>query len=84
MDRWCAIDIPTDTRCVWTRGLEVHGQPAVLPVAHGEGRFFAASDDLVDRLADAGQIAVRYASDDNPNGSAGDVATWLRSLAQDG
>lgn len=32
------------------------------------------SDELLQRLDEAGQIAVRYAPDDNPNGSAGHIA----------
>jgi phosphoribosylformylglycinamidine synthase len=44
-----------------------------LPVAHAEGRF-AAPPALLARLAAAGQVAVRYSSGTNPNGSQGDVA----------
>ncbi|MHC5005581.1 MAG: phosphoribosylformylglycinamidine synthase subunit PurQ, partial [Planctomycetota bacterium] len=74
VDRWCGIEIPGDTRCIWTRGIDVDGERAVLPVAHGEGRFLAGADDGLDRLAAAGRVAVRYRPGDNPNGSAGDVA----------
>lgn len=38
-----------------------------LPVAHGEGRLIAASDDLAQRLFDRGQVALTYR--DNYNGS---------------
>ncbi len=72
VDRWCAIEIPDETRCIWTQGLDAAGERAVLPVAHGEGRFVA--DDAVQRLAAGGQIAVRYHGNDNPNGSTGDIA----------
>ena len=53
------------------------GEVYSVPVSHGEGRFIA-SDDLVRRLAENGQIATQYvdlegnASGDisfNPNGS---------------
>ena len=42
-----------------------------LPVAHGEGRFFAWPDDL-ERLESGGQVVFRY--EDNPNGSIHDIA----------
>jgi phosphoribosylformylglycinamidine synthase len=74
VDRWCGIEIPFGTRCIWTRGIEVDGERAVLPVAHGEGRFLAGADDGLGRLEGAGLVAVRYRAGDNPNGSAGDIA----------
>jgi phosphoribosylformylglycinamidine synthase len=46
----------------------------MLPIAHGEGRFIPESDDLIHRLEDSGQIAVRYAEHDNPNGSTANIA----------
>jgi phosphoribosylformylglycinamidine synthase len=74
VDRWCAIEIPPETRCIWTRGIEVDAERAVLPVAHGEGRFLAGADDGPARLARAGQVAVRYGAGDNPNGSTDNIA----------
>ena len=74
VDRWCSIEVPANSRCIWTQGLETDANSGVLPVAHGEGQFIAESDDLLHRLDDAGQIAVRYSVQDNPNGSAGDIA----------
>jgi phosphoribosylformylglycinamidine synthase I len=74
VDRWCGIEIPADTRCIWTKGLEVDGDRAVLPVAHGEGRFLTGADDLSPRLAREGRIAVRYRAGDNPNGSQDRIA----------
>ena len=74
VDRWCGVEIPAGTRCIWTRGLALDDRNAVLPVAHGEGRFLAASSGLADRLAANGQVAVRYRTADNPNGSTCDVA----------
>ena len=44
-----------------------------LPVAHAEGRFMA-SLPVLDRLSAAGQIALRYSSGTNPNGSTADIA----------
>jgi phosphoribosylformylglycinamidine synthase I len=74
IDRWVKIEIPTRTRCIWTQGLAIDDESGLLPIAHGEGRFIPQSDELLHRLESAGQIAVRYAADDNPNGSVGDVA----------
>jgi len=48
------------------------GQQLVIPVKHGEGRWFA-DEDLLARLEAAGQIVLRY-DGDNPNGSLADVA----------
>ena len=44
-----------------------------LPVAHAEGRF-VAPPAVIERLAAAGQIALRYSSGTNPNGSTADIA----------
>ncbi len=74
VDRWTRIEVPPETRCVWTRDLALTAETALLPVAHGEGRLVLADDAMLDELASRGQVAVRYASDDNPNGSVGDVA----------
>ena len=49
------------------------GQRLTIPVKHGEGCWFG-DDDVVGELEAANQIALRYASGDNPNGSVGDVA----------
>jgi phosphoribosylformylglycinamidine synthase len=54
-----------------------------LPVAHGEGRFVAGSEEEVAELDRAGQVVLKYADEsgrpteaypDNPNGSQGAVA----------
>jgi len=77
VDRWCDVEIPAGTRCIWTQGIDPDQTAAVLPVAHGEGRFTVANHDpvsLLNRLDTDGQIAVRYRAGDNPNGSLGDVA----------
>ena len=60
----------------WLAGVEV-GEICAVPISHGEGRFLA-SDELVRRLAENGQIATQYVDLDgvptmdtafNPNGS---------------
>ena len=58
--------------------------PLTLPVAHGEGKFVAADDDVRRALWDEGQVALVYANEDgspaaghfpdNPNGSTDDIA----------
>lgn len=73
-DRWCRIEIPANTRCIWTRDLRVSADNSVLPIAHGEGRFLTGDSGLIELLDRAGHIAVRYAHDDNPNGSMVDIA----------
>ena len=48
-------------------------RPLRMPVAHGEGCFFADPDEL-DRLEREGQVLFRYAGGSNPNGSLRDIA----------
>jgi phosphoribosylformylglycinamidine synthase len=80
-DRWVSLVPVADSVCIWTRGL-----PATfdLPIAHGEGRFVPASDQVLAELRQRRQIALRYATDaaanpganfpGNPNGSVDDIA----------
>jgi phosphoribosylformylglycinamidine synthase len=49
------------------------GQELVIPVKHGEGAFYAPPDVLMS-LEENEQIVLRYAADDNPNGSIADIA----------
>ncbi len=56
----------------WLGGTEV-GQTLSIPVKHANGRWFAP-DQVVDELAASGQIALRYAGGENPNGSTRDIA----------
>ena len=72
VDRWVRVEYP-ESVCVWTQGLKSEGEEAMLPIAHGEGRFHA-SPETIDRLAANGCIAVRYAGDDDPNGSTDCIA----------
>src|SRR5687768_3625008 len=44
-----------------------------IPVKHGEGRFWAP-EEMLDELEADGQVAFRYASGQNPNGAARDIA----------
>ncbi|WP_419912763.1 phosphoribosylformylglycinamidine synthase subunit PurQ [Hoeflea sp.] len=49
------------------------GEVIRCPVAHHDGNYFAAPDDLK-KLEDNGQVVFRYAEDTNPNGSINDIA----------
>jgi len=49
------------------------GQTIRIPVAHGDGNYFADKATL-DRLEGEGQIAFRYVEGDNPNGAARNIA----------
>jgi len=59
-------------RSPFTSGMEP-GELLSIPVKHQEGRYFAP-DDLLDELEANGQVALRYAPGQNPNGSARDIA----------
>jgi phosphoribosylformylglycinamidine synthase len=63
------------TQSAITRNLEKN-QTLTIPIAHGEGRFFASADDLKE-LEDNDQVLFRYTgegTDYNPNGSLNDIA----------
>ncbi|MFQ5426998.1 MAG: phosphoribosylformylglycinamidine synthase subunit PurQ [Gaiellales bacterium] len=55
------------------------GQRLTIPVKHGEGAYYAPPE-LLGELERDGQIVLRYAPGENPNGSVGDVA-GVRSAA---
>ena len=72
-DGWTRVEIPADTRCIWTQGIELDDATGLLPSAHGEGRL-VADDALLDRLESSGQVAVRYHAADHFNGSMRRIA----------
>jgi phosphoribosylformylglycinamidine synthase subunit PurQ / glutaminase len=49
------------------------GDTLTIPVKHGDG-CYVADDDQIANLEAEGQIVLRYAAGENPNGSIGDVA----------
>jgi phosphoribosylformylglycinamidine synthase len=53
-------------------GIEAGGRLSI-PAKHGEGRYYAP-EEILDRLEASGQIAFRYASGHNSNGSVRDIA----------
>jgi phosphoribosylformylglycinamidine synthase len=81
IDRWVSLK-PLESKCVWTRGMD--RSLVELPVAHGEGRFVPADEQVRRALWSNGQVALTYARPDgspaagaspaNPNGSADDIA----------
>ncbi|WP_250124517.1 phosphoribosylformylglycinamidine synthase subunit PurQ [Chroococcidiopsis sp. CCMEE 29] len=55
----------------WTQTYS-SGQIITLPIAHGEGQFYA-DEDTVKQLEDRDQVLFRYEGD-NPNGSVNNIA----------
>jgi phosphoribosylformylglycinamidine synthase I len=49
------------------------GERLSIPIKHTTGRYYVPPGDLA-RLDDAGQVLLRYAPGENPNGSLGDIA----------
>ena len=72
-DAWTRVEIPSNTKCIWTRGLSLQHDCDMLPSAHGEGRLMTDVKTL-ETLEKNGQIALRYAAKDNFNGSMNAVA----------
>lgn len=77
VDRWVHARVDS-SKCVWTRGID----SVYLPVAHGEGKFYAGAD-VLDLLHANDQVVFRYAMEDgrtatsypdNPNGSLASIA----------
>lgn len=75
VDDWIPIAYEA-SNCIWTRHLAglhaVRPDAALLPVAHGEGRFVTDTPATLAALERGGQIAVRYI--DNFNGSEAAIA----------
>jgi len=78
-DRWVKlVNAQQNGKCVWTRGID----SIDLPVAHGEGKFFAEKDTLSE-LIEQDLVVFQYANEhgiptakfpQNPNGSYGAIA----------
>jgi phosphoribosylformylglycinamidine (FGAM) synthase-like amidotransferase family enzyme len=78
-DSWVRLAADPSSPCVWTRGIDT----VDLPTRHGEGKFLAADDEILDRLVAGRQIAVSYVDESgevtnewpaNPNGSQAGIA----------
>jgi phosphoribosylformylglycinamidine synthase len=64
-----------ETQSAFTRKYS-KGQTIRVPVAHGDGNYFA-DDETLKRLEGENRVAFRYAAGDNPNGSANNIAGIL-------
>jgi len=76
VDKWVHLRCDS-TKCVFLPD----GEVIALPIAHGEGKFVPRDDDILTRLRDDDQIALRYTDESgtpdeatNPNGSVDDIA----------
>ena len=67
------------TRTAWTHEV-AQGEVLNLPIAHGEGAFFA-DDDTLDRLEANGQIVFRYCEPDGSVTPDANVNGSVRSIA---
>ena len=61
-----------DDSAAWTSACTV-GERLSIPVKHTTGRYFAPSDQL-ERVESEGQVILRYAPGQNPNGSLHEIA----------
>lgn len=78
--RWVTLK-PSSNLCVWTQDLV---EDIYCPVAHGEGNFLPANQDILEQMRVNDQIALVYSQrdgkpaagryPDNPNGSVLDIA----------
>lgn len=66
-DLWVNLINIDKEKCAWTKGID----NLFLPIAHGEGRFYADKDTM-EKLRSSGQIVFKY--EKNPNGSLDDIA----------
>jgi phosphoribosylformylglycinamidine synthase len=64
-----------ESQSAFTRAYK-NGDRVRFPVAHGEGNYFA-DEATLDRLEGENRVAFRYASSENPNGSARNIAGIL-------
>jgi phosphoribosylformylglycinamidine synthase len=79
-DRWVTLLVDEASPCIFTKNL----QHVPLPVRHGEGKFIARDDGILDRLRNERLLTVRYMDPadrqstmnypENPNGSVEAVA----------
>jgi len=67
IDRWVDLKIENASPHFYKDGAKI----IKLPVAHGDGRFYAPKDEL-SKIEDQGLVWMRY--QDNPNGSLNNIA----------
>ena len=64
-----------ESQSAFTRAYK-KGERVRFPVAHGEGNYYA-DEATLDRLEGEDRVAFRYIVNDNPNGSARNIAGIL-------
>lgn len=79
-DSWVTLKVNPHTNCVFTKGIDV----LPLPIRHGEGKFVALDERVLNDLEEGGYVALRYADPVsgeptaefpfNPNGSRHNIA----------
>jgi phosphoribosylformylglycinamidine synthase subunit PurQ / glutaminase len=79
--RWVSLKPNAASSCIFTKAQSGVGK---FPIAHGEGRFIAQSQEVLQELSSNNQIALQYARPngeladksypENPNGSDLDIA----------
>ncbi|MCK5113858.1 MAG: phosphoribosylformylglycinamidine synthase I [Phycisphaerae bacterium] len=76
VDKWVHLSCDS-SKCVFLP----KGEVIALPIAHGEGKFVPRDDEILARLRNDDQIALRYTNqagtpggEANPNGSVDDIA----------
>ncbi len=75
IDEWSVLKIENQSSS-WGGEKIKKGSQIRLPIAHGDGRFYAPAD-LLKKIEDQGQVWMRYT--ENPNGSLSDIAGVLSS-----
>jgi phosphoribosylformylglycinamidine synthase len=69
IDQWEQLKVNKKSPCIFTKGLPDFIE---LPIAHGEGKFVADSDKILNEITNKNLVVLSYT--DNPNGSARDIA----------
>ena len=79
-DSWVTLKVNQDSPCVFTKGIDL----MPVPIRHGEGKFVALNDEVLQKLEADGHVALRYADPVsgeataeyplNPNGSVNEIA----------
>ena len=68
MNRWVTMSAPSNSVCVWTKGIT----KIQLPVRHKEGRVVFSHGRVLQDMKENGQVVLRY--DEDINGSADQIA----------
>lgn len=77
-DRWVALKANEKSPCIFTKDINL----MLLPVRHGEGKFIAKNDEVMNRIKENNQIVFQYVDEKgaqagypyNPNGSQLNIA----------